>query len=104
MNDTGTSIKAGEPERLSGHEQWGAWRIPLNVDPDVEWRRRFLRTAYADGPFSDPRISVECVPPYRAVDRRRPSRSHRGTRALLALRSRPSDGRMRRADSTESCP
>lgn len=61
MSELETSIKAGEPECLSGHEQWGTWRIPLGVEPDVEWRRRFLRIAYADGLFADRKISVECA-------------------------------------------
>lgn len=47
MSDLETSIKAGEPECLSGHEQWGTWRISLGVEPDAEWRRRFLRVALA---------------------------------------------------------
>jgi hypothetical protein len=71
---------------VSGHEQWGTWRIPLGVEPVVEWRRRFLLIAYADGPFSDRKVSMECVPPYRPADLRRPSRSRRGTRALLRPR------------------
>jgi len=36
-------------------------RIPLGVEPDVEWRRRFLRLAYAEGFFADRKISVECA-------------------------------------------
>lgn len=54
-------IKAGEPEWLSGHEQQGTWRIPLNLEPDVEWRRRFLRIAHADDPFTDRKLSVQCA-------------------------------------------
>jgi hypothetical protein len=45
MSDLETSIQAGEPEWVSGHEQWGRWRIPLGVEPVVEWRRRFLLIA-----------------------------------------------------------
>jgi CheY-like chemotaxis protein len=55
------TIKAGEPECLSGHEQGGTWRIPLGAEPDVEWRRRFLRIASADGLFADRKISVDCA-------------------------------------------
>jgi CheY-like chemotaxis protein len=59
MSNLETSIKAGEPERLSGHAHGGTWRIPLNIEPGVEWRRRFLRTAHADGLFADRKIAVQ---------------------------------------------
>jgi CheY-like chemotaxis protein len=59
MSDPGMFIKAGEPERLSG--QGGTWRIPLNIEPNVEWRRRFLRTAHADGLFAGRKIAVQCA-------------------------------------------
>ena len=61
MSDPVAAIEAGAPERLSGHEQGGTWRIPLNIEPDVEWRRRFLRTAHADGLFADCKIAVQCA-------------------------------------------
>ena len=61
MSDPGMFIKAGEPERLSGHEQGETWRIPLNIEPNVEWRRRFLRTAHADGLFAGRKIAVQCA-------------------------------------------
>ena len=61
MSDPGISIKAGEPERLSGHEQRSTWRIPFNIEPDVEWRPRFLRSAHADGLFADRKIAVQCA-------------------------------------------
>ena len=61
MSDPLVAIKAGEPERPSGHEQGGTWRIPLNIEPNVEWRRRFLRTAHADGLVADRKIAVQCA-------------------------------------------
>ena len=114
MNDTGMAIKAGEPERLSGHEHWETWRSSLNVEPEVEWRRRFLRIAYAEGPFADSKIPVE---KRSAVSSSRSStavsfspRDSSPTAVswisggLQALRSRSRDGRMTRPDSTESQP
>ncbi len=54
MSDVETSIQAGEPEWLSGHEQWRTWLIPLGAEPAVEWRRQFLPIAYPDGPYLGP--------------------------------------------------
>lgn len=61
MSDPLVAIKAGEPEPLAGYEQGGTWRIPLNIEPNLEWRRRFLRTVHADGLFADRKIAVQCA-------------------------------------------
>jgi CheY-like chemotaxis protein len=61
MGDPGMCIRAGEPDCLSGLERGGTWRIPLNIEPKVEWRRQFLRIAHADRLFGDRKIAVQCA-------------------------------------------
>src|SRR5712691_6582726 len=51
--------RVGVPEQISGFGRVPAWRVPLNEEPDVQWRSRFLERARTSGLFHRSAISIE---------------------------------------------